>query len=77
MFENKLINGEYATRYIVSWVGMGGKLGRGKDLDDFAEWLKSIDVSADDIYHITLLATCGKFELERSAEKFIKQKGLE
>lgn len=77
MFENKLINGEYATRYIVSWVGMGGKLGRGKDLDDFAEWLKSIGVSSDDIYHIAHLATCGKFELERSAEKFIKQKGLE
>ena len=76
MFENKLINGEYATRYIVSWISSGGKLHRSKDLDKFGEWLNSMGISQDDIWHITYLATCGKFELEKNAESFIKQNKL-
>ena len=72
MFENKIIKGEYATRYIASWLKAGGSLYYGKDIDNFREWLESLDINDLDIYHIINLAVCGKMELERSASEFIR-----
>ena len=46
MFTNKQINGYvYATRFIMSWVRMGGRLGkRGEGVDDFRNWLTSLNL---------------------------------
>ena len=45
MFENKIINGVHATRYIMSWIRSGGNLVYGDSLDDFGKWLESLGVS--------------------------------
>ena len=71
MFENKIINGIHATRYIASWLRSGGKLYRGRDLEDFSRWLKSIGVSEEDRDHIWRMAQNGKMELEYSAKQFV------
>ena len=71
MFENKKFNDIHATRYIISWVKMGGKLKYGKDVEDFQNWLLSIGLSEEDADYIVLLATCGKVELEVNAKTFL------
>ena len=73
MFENKAINGYvYATRFIASWIKVGGQLRTGKDIEDFKDWLKSIgEVSEDGIDHIVYLATNGRLELEDHAKRFL------
>ena len=74
MFENRVINGYiYETRFIASWLKVGGQLRYGEDIDDFYEWLLSIGVSEDDANHIVELATCGKLELEINAKKFLSE----
>ena len=74
MFENKLINGyTYETRFIMSWLRVGGQLRYGKDIDAFREWLTSLDLNESDIDHIVFLATNGKLELESSARKFLNK----
>jgi hypothetical protein len=75
MFTNKKINGYvHATRYIMSWVRVGGQLGLdGEGVDEFREWLKSLHLNEDDIDHIVYLATNGKLELEHSARKFLNK----
>lgn len=76
MFENRIINGhEYASRYIMSWVRVGGKLGfRGEGYDDFRKWLKSLGLESEDIESIIFLASNGKLELEMSAKKFMRNR---
>ena len=73
MFKNTQIKGyTYATRYIASWIKVGGKLQCNKDIVDFEEWLKSLNLDEEDINKIIFLATNGKLELEVSAKKFLK-----
>lgn len=76
MFENRMINGyTYVTRFIMSWVRMGGKLGKnGEGIDEFKKWLKSLELSDEDIRDIVFLATNGKLELESSAKAFLENK---
>ena len=75
MFENKTVNGVYYSRYIMSWIRMGGKLDvRGGGRNDFEEWLRSLAINETDIKNIIRMATNGKMELETSAGRFIKQK---
>jgi hypothetical protein len=74
MFENKMIKGIYATRYIMSWIREGGNLKHGRDCDDFKEWLKSLGLNEDEVHHIWEIATNGKMELEDSARKFLATK---
>ena len=71
MFENKKFNDIHATRYIVSWVRMGGELKYGKDVGNFEEWLLSLGLNAEEADYIVLLATCGKLELEVNAKEFL------
>lgn len=73
MFENKLINGIHASRYIASWVRAGGELYYGEDISNFYKWLLSMDITEDEAKHIKRLAENGKLELETRAEKFIKE----
>lgn len=74
MFTNKIVgNCTYATRYIMSWVRMGGQLGYyGEGVDDFKKWLATCGLSYEEIMYVTNLATNGKLELEFSAKRFLK-----
>ena len=74
MFENKIVNGVHATRYIMSWIRSGGNLVYGDSLDDFGKWLESLGVSSEDIDHIKEIARNGKMELEHSAREFLANK---
>ena len=77
-FENSLVNGIHASRYIVSWVKSGGSLKGSRRNSKFVEWLKSLTINGrslteeeiDQIYH---LSSNGKLELECLAEKFLKE----
>lgn len=85
MFENIMINDyirglmridpltgiNYATRFIASWIRVGGTLNKPGDLTNFEKWLKSLELSKDDIQYIKFLATNGKLELEEDAKKFL------
>lgn len=74
MFENKTIGGYiHETRFIASWLRKGGKLKTGKDVNNFCKWLLSMGLTTEEAEHIRFLATNGKLELEKSAEKFIKE----
>lgn len=73
MFENKLINDIHKSRYIVSWLKAGGSLYYGEDIDNFRDWLLSMNLTEDEAQDIVYLATNGKLELESSAKKFINK----
>lgn len=73
MFENKLINGIHKSRYIASWLKAGGSLYFGEDVDNFREWLLSMDLTEDEVQDIVNLATNGKLELETTAKKFVQE----
>lgn len=75
MYENRQINGyTHATRYIASWLKVGGQLRTGEDYDDFKEWLKSLELDERDVNHIYYLAINGKMELEYEAKMFLAKK---
>jgi hypothetical protein len=72
MFENKIIDGVHATRYIASWAKMGGDFGhKSKGRFDFYDWLKSLNLTDDEVDYIYNLATNGRMELEYSAKNFM------
>lgn len=59
------------SRFIASWISVGGNLKTGEDLDRFKEWLRSLEVDEESVQDIYDMATNGKLELETSARKFI------
>lgn len=80
-FENKLINGIHASRYVVSWVKGGGNLYINRRYNcRFIEWLKSLFINGrylteEEIDYIYHFASNGKMELESNASKFLKEIG--
>ena len=72
-FENESIRGIYATRFLASWLKMGGMLCAGKDVDNFRSWLLSLGLNSDEVWTIMYLATNGKMELEVNAKAFLKK----
>lgn len=74
MFENKLISGIHATRYIASWMKVGGHFGR-RDGGrfDFRDWLESLGLTEDEVRYIYNLADNGKLELQSSAKAFMDE----
>lgn len=82
MFENKVYEGIYYSRFIASWYNSkGGKIDSHVDCDerpnDFVRWLKQLTIngktmSEEEIYDILEMATNGKFELERDCKHFLK-----
>jgi hypothetical protein len=76
MFENRLIKNIHASRYIMSWVRVGGTFTRNglKQYDDFRNWLESLslNLSDEEVNDIVYLAQNGKMELEISAKTFIE-----
>lgn len=80
MFNNNnidIMGGVYETRFIASWLRVGGKLQYGKDYDDFREWLESLELTVDEVEHILNLARVGKLELETSAREFISKNNMD
>ena len=72
-FENESIRGIYATRFIASWLRMGGMLCTGKDVDNFRLWLLSLGLNSDEVWPIMYLVTNGKMELEVNAKAFLEK----
>ena len=73
MFENKKTHfGIYYTRYIMSWVRAGGTIPMRGPITDFVNWLRSEELTDEEIQEIKFLATNGKMELEYKAEKFLE-----
>ena len=77
MFTNELINGIHKSRYVASWINVGGTLDRrGRGL--FRKWLKSLIINdrpltEDEVQEIYNYAENGKLELEMNAKLFLKE----
>ena len=70
-FENVVIRGTHASRYIMSWLREGGSI---RNRDKFREWLKSLplELTNEEISHIVEIYDNGKLELEVNASRFLK-----
>ena len=62
--------GIHYSRYIASWLNVGEKYFD----EEFAEWLKANGCTDNEISDITVMATCGKMELQMNAEQFLKER---
>lgn len=71
-FENIVIKGVHATRYIMSWIRMGGEVHRLNGQSDFGDWLKSLGLTDEECDNIVRIATNGRMELETSAKQYLK-----
>ena len=72
MFENKLIEGIYVSRFVASWYNEGGGTYRG-----FKAWLGSLVINdrkltQEEIDYIANFAFNGKLELEESVRRFLR-----
>ena len=75
MFENKMFEGIYYSRFIASYIKVRGKIYE----DEFRDWLGSLIINGksmpeDVVWDIYNMATCGKLELETNCRYFIKMK---
>lgn len=71
MFENVKVKGIHATRYIMSYIRMGGNLTKREGRGEFENWLKSLGLNEEEIWSIVEIAVNGKLELELSATRFL------
>ena len=77
-FENRKIDGyTYETRFIASWLNVGGKLSSCEDRGKFHDWLLALGLSSDEVHHIEFLTRNGKLELEVHAKAFLKGQELQ
>lgn len=69
MLENKKTKyGIHYTRYMMSWINSGGtSFGA-----NFEDWLRSEQLTEEEIHDIKEIAMNGKLELEVNARAFIK-----
>ena len=70
-FDNAIIKGTHASRYIMSYLREGGEANyRGK----FRKWLKSLpmELTEEEIDHILEIYSNGKLEFEINAKSFLK-----
>lgn len=82
MFENKVYEGIYYSRFIASWYNSGGyRIHSYVDSDKrpnyFVRWLKQLRINEktmpeEVIYDILEMATNGEYELERDCDRFFK-----
>lgn len=70
-FENIIVRGVHATRYIMSWVRMGGELNRFGARSDFGNWLGSLGLRDEEVSDIVHIAINGRMELETSAKNYL------
>ena len=77
MFENVVIKGIHASRYVMSWIRVGGKLSWRAGYSEFNNWLKALGLSEEEVDIIVEIARNGKMELEMSARHYLKTIGQE
>ncbi len=70
-FDNAVIKGVHASRYIMSYLREGGEA---KYRDKFREWLKALplELTEEEINHIVEMYSNGKLEFEIDAKRFLK-----
>ena len=70
-FDNAIIKGTHASRYIMSYLREGGSP---RYRDKFREWLKSLpmELTKEEIDHILEMYSNGKLEFEINAKSFLK-----
>ena len=70
-FDNAIIKGTHASRYIMSYLREGGEANY---RDKFRKWLKSLpmELENEEIDHIVEIYDNGKLELEVNASRFLK-----
>ena len=70
-FDNAIIKGTHASRYIMSYLREGGSP---RYRDKFREWLKSLpmELTEEEIDYIVGIYDNGKMELEMNAKRFLK-----
>lgn len=81
MFENKEFEGIYYSRFIASWIKVGGEL-RTRNAYLFKDWLRTLTINdkkipEDIIMEIYNFATNGKLELQTLASRFLENGGKE
>ena len=77
MFENKKTQkgGIHYSRYIASWLRMGGRIPDGGVYNSqlFIRWLESEGLTPEEINDVMRIVDNGKMELEFSASKFLNE----
>ena len=70
-FDNAIIRGTHASRYIMSYLREGGEA---RYRDKFRKWLKSLpmELTEEEIDYIVDIYDNGKMELEMNAKSFLK-----
>ena len=70
-FDNAVIKGVHASRYIMSYLREGGEANY---RDKFREWLKALplELTEEEIHHIVDMYSNGKLEFEINAKSFLK-----
>ena len=70
-FDNAVIKGVHASRYIMSYLREGGEANY---RDKFRKWLKSLpmELTKEEIDYIVGIYDNGKMELEMNAKRFLK-----
>ena len=70
-FENSIIKGVHASRYIMSYLRSGGEI---RYSDKFREWLKALplELTDEEMDHIVEMYSNGKMEFEFDASQFLK-----
>jgi len=77
-FENKKTrNGIHYSRYIASYMKECFKRGKRFWAYQFKEWLRTEQLSEQEIDDICEMADCGKMELETKAYLFLKNRDTE
>ena len=69
MFENKMFNGIYYSRFIASWI----RAGDGYHPWRFRAWLRSLGLPKEIADEISFMYDNGKLELEHSASEFCEE----
>ena len=74
--DNCLIKGTHASRYIMSYIRMGGNVSKRAGRSDFEDWLRSLplDLTEEEVDHISDMANSGKVEFEYDAKRFIENR---
>ena len=81
MFENKIFEGIHYSRFVASWVKVGGEL-RSRNAYLMKDWLRTLTINdkkipEDIIMEIYNFATNGKLELQELAKRFLENGGKE
>ena len=79
MFENKIYEGIHYSRFIASWVKVGGEL-KSRNAWLMKDWLRQLTINdkpipEEVIMEIYIFATNGKLELQESAKRFLETGG--